>query len=82
MTAEKFAHAMIEEARKRDMLSQKGNIGCKHQKTVCRQKLVAIFKLCGNACPTACSKDLKSFRIQTCCFTVFRKLASAVCRSG
>lgn len=81
MTDGEFADAMIEAARRENLLSPRGHIACGHQKTISRSKLTAIHRSCGQRCATAATQQLGACGIQPCCFKVFRMLARVVLNS-
>lgn len=82
MTNEQFANAMLEEARRRGLLTSRGNIMCSHDKCISRRKLTAIHRRCGSACVSPSTKDFKAVKIESCCFKVFKLLARSVYRGG
>jgi hypothetical protein len=43
---EKFAEAMLNEAKEEGWISKYGHIQCHHKKTISREKLIEIHKLC------------------------------------
>jgi hypothetical protein len=75
---EQFVEVMLNEAKKQGRISKYGYIQCNHKKTISREKLIEIHKLCKDHPCKPTTKEFKQIKIQGCCFRIYKAIVLKV----
>lgn len=79
MNDQEFADRFFLEAINNGFLTTSyGNIKCPHGKNLSKDMLKTIHGALGKVCPDASSFELKQAKIESCCFTLFRRIAKLI----
>ena len=75
---EQFADAMLNEAKQQGRISKYGHVQCHHKKTISREKLIQIYKLCKDHPCKPTTRQFKQIGIESCCFKIYKALSLKV----